>query len=81
MAGSEASALCYDLGMVTVTVTLSDEAYERLRRRAAEADSTVEQLLGAFAEAGAAGEVSDEFRALMADQMDRYGRLFARLAE
>ena len=69
--------------MVRVTLELDDEVYAHLKEQAEQAGMSVDELLASMAAAQCepGGDVSPEFRELIARQSERYKRLFARLGE
>lgn len=68
--------------MVTVTVTLRDETYERLKAQAESLGLDVAGLLAADAEARVPDEdVSEEVREIIERQARQYKDVFDRLAQ
>ena len=69
--------------MVSVTIELDDDVYGRLKEQADKAGVPVNDLLVSMAleQLEAEGNVSPEFRDLIARQSERYKRLFERLGE
>jgi len=73
-------AICYDVRVTTLQITLDDEVYARLAARASQRSLTVEQMLeqAAVAEATAEGPDAAE---MARKHLARYPRMFERLSQ
>jgi len=75
-------AICYDVFVTTLQITLDDDVYARLAARASQRSLTVEQMVEQAAVAEAEGSEKRWDAAAMArEHMARYPRTFERLSQ